>query len=202
MTQIHDISYQYCDWSELGQDVFQLAKKIIESGESFDRVIALAKGGLTFSRSLVDYLHIEEVSSLHIEFYNGINTSNNTPVITQSIPVSLKNEKILLFDDLVDSGNTVKTALDYLKHRGVSTVRTAVFFYKPQSVIKPDFYVRKVNEWIIFPNEVRETVSELKHMWIQKGDSIDAIRSQLVQIGLPENQVDFYLHLDNSPPLG
>jgi hypoxanthine phosphoribosyltransferase len=193
MTQIHDISYQYCSWSELGDDIFELSKKIIESGEKFDRVIALAKGGLTFSRSLVDYLNIEEVSSLHIEFYNSINSTNSLPVITQSIPVSLKNEKVLLFDDLVDSGKTMETALDYLKHRGVSSIKTAAFFYKPHTPLKPDFSVKEVNAWIIFPNEVRETVLELQNMWSQKGDQQEAIRTQLIQIGLPENQVDFYL---------
>lgn len=198
MTTIHDISYQYYNWTELGQDIFDLAKKIIENGETFDRVIALAKGGLTFSRSLVDYLHIDDVSSLHIEFYSGINSANNTPVITQSIPVSLKNEKVLLFDDLVDSGKTMQTALEYLKHRGVANIKTAAFFYKPQTIIMPDFFVREVNSWIIFPNEVRETVAELKHMWSQKDDSIQKIKEQLVLIGLPENQVDFYLRMDNS----
>lgn len=191
--KINDISYQFQTWAELGQDIFELAKKIIESGEKFDRVIALAKGGLTFSRSLVDYLNIEDVSSLHIEFYNNINSTNPMPVITQSIPVSLKNEKILLFDDLVDSGKTMQTALEYLKHRGVSSVKTAAFFYKPQSTIKPDFFVREVNAWIVFPNELRETTLELAEMWTAKGDDKQKIESQLNQIGLPAEQVEFYL---------
>jgi len=193
MTNIHEISYQYYSWQELGEDIFHLAKKIIESGEKFDRVIALAKGGLTFSRSLVDYLHIEEVSSLHVEFYNGINSTLPTPVITQSIPVSLRNEKILLFDDLVDSGKTIDTALEYLKHRGVASIKTATFFVKPHSSIRPDFVIREVNEWIIFPNEVQETVLELSSMWKAKGDSKEKIIKQLVEIGLPEEQIVFYL---------
>lgn len=189
----NDISYQYQNWAELGQDIFELSKKIIESGEKFDRVIALAKGGLTFSRSLVDYLNIEEVSSLHIEFYNSINSTNEMPVVTQSIPVSLKNEKILLFDDLVDTGKTVETALAYLKHRGVNSIKTAVFFYKPKSIIKPDFFVREVNSWIIFPNEVRETILELAEMWTAKGLDQNTIQSQLKEIGLPDEQISFYL---------
>lgn len=190
---ISDISYQFQNWAELGQDIFELSKKIIESGEKFDRVIALAKGGLTFSRSLVDYLNIEEVSSLHVEFYNNINSTNAMPVVTQSIPVSLKNESVLVFDDLVDTGTTMQTALEYLKHRGVKSIKTAVFFYKPKSSIKPDFYLKEVNSWIVFPNEVRETVFELANMWSTKGTDQTQIQSQLKEIGLPEDQVSFYL---------
>ncbi|MEO8581024.1 MAG: phosphoribosyltransferase [Patescibacteria group bacterium] len=191
--KINDISYQFQNWAELGQDIFELAKKIIESGEQFDRVIALAKGGLTFSRSLVDYLNIEDVSSLHIEFYNSINSTNTMPVITQSIPVSLKNEKVLLFDDLVDSGRTMETALEYLKHRGVASVKTAAFFYKPKTSITPDFFVREVSAWIVFPNELRETTLELANMWSAKGMDTDKIQIHLNEIGLPQEQTQFYL---------
>ena len=196
MTQIHDINYQYYSWAELGQDIFELAKKIIESGEKFDRVIALAKGGLAFSKSLVDYLQIEEMSSLHVEFYNCINSTNEMPVITQSIPVSLRGEKVLIFDDLIDTGKTMESALDYLKHRGVASVKTAAFFYKPHTPIKPHFFVREVNAWIVFPNELAETLEELKQMWTAKGDDKKTIHQNLLSIGLPKDQVDFYLRMD------
>lgn len=192
---IKNISYQFQTWAEQGQDIYTLARQIVESGEKFDRVIALAKGGLTFSRSLVDYLNIEDVSSLHIEFYNNINTPGAMPVITQSIPVSLKSEKVLLFDDLVDSGKTMQTAIQYLQHRGIESLKTAVFFYKPQSTIKPNFFVKEVNAWIIFPNEVRETVFELADMWSKDGDNLATIQEQLNQIGFPQDQSAFYLNL-------
>ena len=115
------------------------------------------------------------------------------PVVTQSIPVSLKNEKVLVFDDLVDSGKTMETALEYLKHRGVQSVKTAVFFHKPQSTVMPDFYIGNTTNWIIFPNEVRETVFELANMWTAKGDEPQKIKSQLNEIGFPPEQIEFYL---------
>ncbi len=192
---IKNISYQFQTWAEQGQDIYTLARQIVESGEKFDRVIALAKGGLTFSRSLVDYLNIEDVSSLHIEFYNNINTPGAMPVITQSIPVSLKSEKVLLFDDLVDSGKTMQTAMQYLHHRGIASLKTAVFFHKPHSTIRPDFFVKEVNAWIIFPNEVRETVFELADMWSKDSDNLATIQEQLNQIGFPQDQSAFYLNL-------
>lgn len=52
-TVIHEQTYEYHSWETLGNEIFVIAQKILESGEKFDRVIALAKGGLTFSRSLV-----------------------------------------------------------------------------------------------------------------------------------------------------
>ena len=99
----HDQAYEFYPWESLGKDIFDLSKKIIDSGEKYDRIIALAKGGLTFSRSLVDYLNVQEVSSIQIQFYTGIGTTNRTPIITQSLPVSIKDENILIFDDIVDN---------------------------------------------------------------------------------------------------
>ena len=114
--KINSVNYQHFNWEELGEDVFSLAKKIIESKLEFDRVVALAKGGLAFARSVTDLTGIKELSSLTVEFYTGIDETADMPIITQSIPLNLRHERILLFDDLVDYGKTMLTAREYLKH--------------------------------------------------------------------------------------
>lgn len=192
MPSFHSISYEYYSWGQLGNDIFDLSKKIIESGREFDRIIALAKGGLAFSRSLVDYLNVQEVSSIQIEFYSGIGATHTAPVILQSLPISIKNERILVFDDLADSGDSLITATKYLQHHGPASIHTATLFVKPHSKLKPDFYVRETSAWVIFPNEARETIAELKKMWKEKGDDAQIIRQQLIQIGFPTDQVNFF----------
>lgn len=193
MPSFHSISYEYYPWSQLGDDIFALSKQIIESGQEFDRIIALAKGGLAFSRSLVDYLNVPEVSSIQIEFYSGINEASSAPVILQSLPISIKNERVLVFDDLADSGDSLKTAVNYLQHHGPQSIHTATLFVKPHSKFKPDFSVKETSAWVIFPNEVRETIAELSKMWQEKGDNHDTIKQQLIEIGFPEDQVDFFM---------
>ncbi|HYD35606.1 MAG TPA: phosphoribosyltransferase family protein [Vitreimonas sp.] len=192
---LHDQAYEFYPWNQLGEDIFELSKKILDSGQKFDRLIALAKGGLTFSRSLVDYLEIPDVSSIKIEFYGVVNTINKTPIITQSLPVSIRNEKILVFDDIVDKGETMKLAKQYLSYHGAESVTTACLISKPWSHFKPDFWARESEAWIIFPNEVRETIAALSESWGHMGDSPEEIRSQLLNIGFSEKEVALFAQL-------
>lgn len=191
-TTIHDQAYEFYSWGKLGEAIFKLSEQIIESGTKFDRIIALAKGGLTFSRSLVDFLDVRSISSFQIEFYTGIGTTQKTPVITQSLPVSIRNESVLIFDDIVDKGETMKLAVDYVAHNGVKNIATASLVFKPWSNFKVDYFAYESRAWVIFPNEIRETIGTLSSMWQQKGDSPDKIKQQLLEIGFSQAEVALF----------
>ncbi len=191
-TNFHDQTYEYYSWETLGEDIFNLGKEIIESGQEFDRIIALAKGGLTFSRSLVDFLHVDNVSSIQIELYTGIGSTHQTPVITQSLPVSIKGEKVLVFDDIVDKGTTMQLATEYIHHHGAKSITTAALLTKPWSTFKVDFKARSSEAWVIFPNEVRETIQLLTELWSEQGDTHSTIVNQLLEIGFSKMEVDLF----------
>lgn len=193
---IHNQAYEYYSWEQLGQGIFELAKQIIDSGREFDRVIALAKGGLTFSRSLVDYLDVKDVSSFQIEFYTGIGETAATPVITQSLPVSIKNERVLIFDDVVDKGDTMRLATQYIKYHGAKEITTSALVSKTWTEFKVDFLAYTTDTWVIFPNEARETIELLKKNWQKVGDSPDQIKEQLLKIGFSQAEVALFANLD------
>lgn len=193
---VHDISYHYFSWQELGDLIFSLAQKVITSEQQFDRVIALAKGGLTFSRSLVDYLNVPDVSTLKVEFYTGINATTAAPVITQSLPVSVRDERVLVFDDIVDKGDTMKVVSQYLQFHGVKSLTTAALVSKPWADFKVDFAASESVAWVIFPNESRETIEILTKNWREVGDSSQQIRQQLLEIGFPQAEVALFANLD------
>lgn len=193
---IHDQAYEYYTWADLGEAIFLIAKQIIESGEKFDRIIALAKGGLTFSRSLVDYLNINDVSSFQIEFYSVLERKHKTPVITQSLPVSVRGERVLVFDDVVDKGDTMELAVQYLNYHGVKEIMTSALVTKPWSKFKIDFSAFESQAWVIFPNEARETIETLTSIWTKKGDSPEVVRKQLLEIGFPKEEVALFAKLD------
>jgi uncharacterized protein len=192
ITTIHDQKYICPNWDELGHEVFTLSQRILDSGLKFDRVVALAKGGLTFSRTIVDYLAMKELSSIQIEFYTGIGEINKTPVIIQSLPISIRNERILIFDEVVDSGESMKMAMQYLQYHGCKEVHTATIALKPWSTFNVDFFAFDTDAWILFPHENRESIQLLQKMWQKKGDSEAQIVKQLIQTGLPKDEVEFF----------
>jgi hypoxanthine phosphoribosyltransferase len=143
----------------------------------------------------VDYLQTDNISTIQIEFYTGIGTTQKTPVITQSLPVSIRNEKVLVFDDIVDRGETMKLATQYLQYHGAAEIKTAALINKPWSTFKVDYAARQSEAWVIFPNEIRETIETLIELWQENGDSNSQILEQLAQIGFSEAEVALFAKL-------
>lgn len=192
----HNQSYENYFWSDLGEDIFTLAQEILKDNKEYDRIIALAKGGLSLSRSLVDFLAVENISSFQIQFYNGIGTTENTPVITQSLPVSIQGERVLIFDDIVDKGETMSLASQYIRHHGATSIDTAALITKPWSSFTPTYSARSSEAWVIFPNEIRETIETVTKLWQDKGDSPEVIKQQLLELGFTKQEVALFSSLE------
>ena len=73
------------------------------------------------------------------------------------LPSNLLGDRILLVDDLVDSGISLAESLNWLKSRypNISDLRTAVIWYKSNSIEVPDYYIDYLpnNPWIHQPFE-------------------------------------------------
>ena len=186
------VSYVSPTWEQMGEYTFRLAKEIIDSGEKFDRVVALAKGGWTWARTLMDYIGIDEISSVRFKAYQEINGESD-PQIVQPLADSINGEDVLLFDEVIETGATISKASEYLKMMDAKKLMTASLCYKPHSHIKPDFYAFTTSAWVIFPHEIRETIDELYKKWRKNKISEKEIRKRLDKIGIPNAQVKYFL---------
>lgn len=189
----HSITYLVPTWPELDQVCLSLATRICESGQRFDRLVTLAKGGWPMSRSLVDFLHIPEVASIGIKFYAGINKKMSQPEIYQDLPVAVKGERILLFDDVADSGESLVFTRDHLLNEGVKSVSTASLYYKPHSVLKPDFFGETTTSWIIFPFEVMESIDQVAASWRRESTfAEESLKENLQKLGVRPEMIEYY----------
>jgi uncharacterized protein len=190
--EFDEISYVAPDWNQMGELTFSLAQKIIDSGQKFDRVVALAKGGWTWARTIVDFLKIPQLSSTRLKSYSDINQCSRIQVL-QPLSDSIDREKILIFDDVVDSGETIAKAKKYIKLLGAKKILTASLCYKTRSKFTPDFYAFTTASWVIFPHEHREFITQAQKMWLNKNISKKEIKTRLLRIGIPKNQIDYFL---------
>ncbi len=187
------ITYIAPSWEELQQAAFLLSKQLLDQGKRFDRLITLAKGGWPLSRSLVDYLNIPEVASIGVKFYQGINTRYDKPVIYQDLPVAVKGERVLLFDDVADTGESLVFTRNYLQQQGVADITTATLFYKPRSKYMPDVFGAQTESWIVFPFETVETIKALGKRWKEAGVANSVMLERFQQLGFAESQVVYFL---------
>ncbi len=193
-TEFDGISYVCPTWDQMGVYNFDLAKQIIQSGRSFDRIVALARGGWTWARDIADALEIPELSSVRIKSYTGVNESGE-PIIVQPLTDSIYAEEILLFDEVIDSGVTMKKAIEYLKVMGARNIQTAALCYKPRSEVIPNYHAFSTSAWVVFPHEIREFVKGSADKWRSTGLSIDEVKNRLSTIGVPIEQTEFYLSI-------
>jgi len=119
------------------------------------------RGGWIPARIVLDILDVETLAALEIKFYKGIGEVKERPILTQPLIVNIRDKKVLIVDDVVDTGKSLSIAVETLKLYGPQQIKTAALVVKPWSIINPDFYALKTDAWVIFPWEIRETVKEI-----------------------------------------
>lgn len=180
-------------WDQLGHLSFKLAKQILQTNHKYDRIIVIAKGGLTWSRVLADYLMIPEIETIRVKLYRGIGKTFKKPQILQDIKANIEGERVLLFDDVADSGQTLNFVENLLKKQGAKSIDTAALFYKPSSKTIPDFFDHQTDAWIVFPHELREFIEETATEWLEKGLTKKQVISRFLRLDLPEDQIKYFL---------
>lgn len=150
--------YKYYDWSDIVKSTTQLSLKLKD--EKFDCVIGIARGGLIPATLIAQKCNIRRVYSIGIEMYND--TEKKTPILYQELPDLVINTKVLLVDDIADTGHSFNIALDVLKKQDYNDITTCSLFYKPHSTYKPDHYSLQVedSEWVVFPWEPSPTFNK------------------------------------------
>ncbi len=180
-------------WNELFWNTVKLAEMIEKDCFKPDVIVAIARGGWIVGRLLSDLLKQPNVANMRVQFYQDIGVTSRAPVITQPVSINVKGLKVLLVDDVADTGESLKTAYDHLVEAGASEVRTATLYYKPWSKFKPDYYVVTTEAWIIFPHEIREAVEALYKRWSGEGLTLKEMHKILSEAGMDEATAHYFL---------
>jgi hypoxanthine phosphoribosyltransferase len=112
---------------------------------------------------LADLLGISNLDFVRTEFYQGVGGAKEEPSLTQEISIRVANRKVLIVDDIIDTGESMKVVREHIMEKMASEARIATVFYKPWSIIMPDYFEKETTYWVVFPWEVKETIR-----WIVK----------------------------------
>jgi uncharacterized protein len=178
-------------WNKSHGYVHDLAKKIEKGNEKFDVIIAIARGGVTVGHMLSDFL-ATPLASFTMTSYKGFEKQDK-PYISYELKNSFEGKKVLLVDELSDTGTSFTHGVEYLKQLGASEIKTAAIFIREYTKFVPDFYVKAANSWVVFPWDQRETIETLAKKWKDEGDSKEVIESRLKELKLPQKYIKAYL---------
>ncbi len=182
-------------WDEVYKLTETLVFKIKHSGFKPDIVIGIARGGLVPARIVCDFLLQKNLVCIKAEHW-GIASMLGEAKITYPLPVDISGKKVLVVDDVVDSGDTCAVVMKHIAEKNPSEVRTAVLHYKTSSTFVPDYWAEKQAEWkwIIYPWALYEDITgfiervlahPMTHENIRKalkGFDIEISRKELIKI--------------------
>jgi uncharacterized protein len=139
-------------WPAFGEASRELAKVIAADGFEPDLILSIARGGLFLAASLGYALAVKNLHVTNVEFYDGVGTTLDMPVMLPPVPsaVDFSAKKVLIADDVADSGRTMELVYTFVKDN-VEDVRSAVIYEKPRSLIKCDYVWKRTDRWINFP---------------------------------------------------
>ena len=126
-------------------------KRLVELSKDFkaDSLLAIARGGLTLGHAYAHAVDNRRLFAINSVLYEGEQKSDSCEIF--NIPQLREAKKVLILDDIVDSGQTVKEVLALLQNCFPKIeFKIASLFYKPTALVQPDFCVHEAKEWIEF----------------------------------------------------
>jgi hypoxanthine phosphoribosyltransferase len=170
------------DLEEIFRLTADLAERILKCRVGVDVVVGIARGGLLPARLFSDFLGVEWIEIIRAELYTAPATRKERPRIVRRAPPSIRDKRILLVDDVADSGDTIIEAVKHLKMLGASQVKVVVLYQKPWSRFKADFYAQETKAWIIFPWERVETMEKILERLGEKAYTLSGLKPETLRI--------------------
>lgn len=152
MTAPAEPAREVLTYERFGEAVRELTTSIVESGYRPDWIVCIARGGLMLGGAIGYALPLKNIATLNVEFYTDVDERLDVPVVLPPVLdlVDLAHTKVLVVDDVADTGETLKLVVEMLAP-SVEEVRSAVLYEKSRSVVRPDYSWRKTDDWINFP---------------------------------------------------
>ena len=151
------------------RDMWRLARQIWDSQWRPDVLIALWRGGAEAGVAIHEFFKASGVPIRHMPVkcfsYTGIGTSDTEVKFeyAESVLEHLEpGTRVLVVDDVFDTGRTAAAVHERLAARGCE-MKMATVYWKPEKNVTryvPDYFVRKVDRWIVFPHEIEGLTRE------------------------------------------
>ncbi|MEM1565763.1 MAG: phosphoribosyltransferase [Candidatus Bathyarchaeia archaeon] len=188
-----EVEFEVPKWSQLYKMLLLIADKIRKDNFKPDIIVGVSRGGWPPARVLSDLLENPNLANVRAEFYIGVAETKGEPTLTQPVSARVAGKKVLVVDEVADTGKSLQLIREHLKAEGACEVRIATIYLKPWSIVKPDYYAKETSRWIVFPWEVKETIRKIVQKCREKGRPAEADIEKLVKAGLSRKLVERFL---------
>ena len=170
-------------WDQFYELARSVAEKIKDSGYRPDFMVGLARGGWVLSRVLCDFLGVKDLVSIKVEHWGVTATPDGKARIKYAFDVDLTGRKVLVVDDITDTGESMMVAVDYVRTKNPEEVRTAALRHIQGSKFTPDYYGDEITwRWVVFPWNYVEDMCNLLPKALEGAGSLEGARRRMKQL--------------------
>jgi len=169
--------------------LLSLAERIKLSGFRPDVIVGVSRGGWPPARIMSDLLENSHIANMKVEFYKDIGVRTKKPRITQPVTAEVTGRRVLVVDDVADTGHSLKVVANHLRRKGTKDLRVCTIYMKPMSIFKPDFYAMTTRKWIIFPWERLEAVRLISKQFNSDRTNVSSVVQELKGSGMSSRLV-------------
>jgi hypoxanthine phosphoribosyltransferase len=188
-----EVEFEIPTWEQIYESLLNLADRVRKANFKLDVIVGVSRGGWPPARIMSDLLENPELANVKAEFYLGVAKTKGEPMITQPVSTSVTGKKVLVVDEVADTGKSLRLVQSHLKERGATEVKILTVYYKPWSVVIPDWYGKETSRWIIFPWERKENVRQILKEYKTRGEPIEGAVNKLVLSGLNRKLLERFI---------
>jgi hypoxanthine phosphoribosyltransferase len=189
-SSLETLDFEIPSWERIHWFSIEVAEEVKRSKFNPDIIVGISRGGWVPARIISDLFEKAVLANVSVEFYEQLGETKGKPTITQPISISVKEKKLLLVDDVADTGQSLALVKKYLKDVGALEIKIASVYYKPWSTVIPDYYRKETNLWIIFPWEIKESLRKIFEKFRGQNITEDDIKQKLLQLGLDSKLIE------------
>jgi len=183
-------------WELFNNLAKKVAQKMKKDDYQPDFMVGLARGGWVLSRVLCDYLGVKDLVSLKVEHWGVTATPDGTAKIKYPFDIDLSGRDVVVVDDITDTGESMKVAVDYIKTMNPRNIRTATLRHISGGKFTPDYYGDKINwRWVVFPWNLVEDMCNIIPKAAAEAEDIGEIIERLkTKFGIDLTEDEFKVY--------
>ncbi len=173
---------RFVSWAEIDNWCRTISSKLSESYIP-EVIIGLSRGGLVPARILSDTMFVKDIYAVKTEDWGITATRDGSPTIQKTSDIKVAGKKVLIVDDITDTGGSMKLAHEFISSLNPRELRTATMLHIGHSTFVPDFLAESVSgqswTWFIFPWNVHEDAFNLTSKFLDHAMTTEEISSEL-----------------------
>ncbi|MDW5563361.1 MAG: phosphoribosyltransferase [Methanomassiliicoccus sp.] len=165
MGEVESFRCKLVTYDEIARWTMDVAKQVQASGYRPSVIVGLTRGGWVPARLLCDTLSVKKLYAVKTEHWGVTANQDGKALLTQELSTDVKDESVLIVDDITDTGESLTLATAHLSNKHPRAIKTSTLLHIAHSKMEPDYYSVRVPEdqwtWFIFPWNLHEDMRTL-----------------------------------------